>query len=192
MRVTDTNKAGQMLALDIVSRLATGMGKSFDKQTRLFALPVATVLADQKAPIRAAACQTLTAIATACDGVESMVHGLTTALETSNPVQKATLLQWLVDWFKNHQPSSSLDLSNWAAPVVSSLDDRNGDVRKGAQALLPMLIFCAGFDYVLQQPNSLKPASRTSAIPIIQAARLAVPAPASPPHSSKPSAKPAV
>jgi cytoskeleton-associated protein 5 len=192
MRVTDTNKAVQMLALDIVSRIATGMGKSFDKQTRLFALPVATVLADQKASIRVAACQTLTAIATACDGVESMVHGLTTALESSNPVQKATLLQWLVDWFKSHQPSSSLDLSNWAAPVVSSLDDRNGDVRKGAQALLPMLIFCAGFDYVLQQTNSLKPASRTSAIPIIQAARLAVPAPASPLHSSKPPAKPAV
>jgi cytoskeleton-associated protein 5 len=188
MRVTDINKAVQTLALDIVSRIAIGMGKSFEKQTRFFAPAVATVLADQKASTRAAACQTLTAIATACDGVDSMVHSLTTALESSNHVQKATLLQWIVEWFKYHQPSPSLDLSNWTAPVVSSLDDRNGEVRKGAQALLPILILCAGFDYVLQQTHSLKPASRTSAVPIIQAARLAVPVPVLPPT---PPAKPA-
>jgi cytoskeleton-associated protein 5 len=186
-RVTDINKAVQTLALDIVSRIATGMGKPFEKQTRFFVLPVATVLADQKATIRIAACQTLTAIATACSGVESMIHCLTTALETPNPVQKSTLLHWIADWFKDHAPSPLLDLSNWAAPIVSSLDDRNGDVRKGAQGLLPILILCAGFDYVLQQTNSLKPASRTSAVPIIQAARLAVPAVASVPPPAKPS-----
>lgn len=170
-RVTDTNKAVQTLALDIVSRVATGMGKPFEKQTRFFALPVATVLADQKAPIRAAAIQTLTSMALACEGLDSMVHGLNTALETSNPVQKSTLLGWLADWFKEHEPSPSLDLNSWASPVVSSLDDRNPDVRKSAQALLPTLIAAAGFDYVMQQTNSLKPASRSSAIPLIQAAR---------------------
>jgi cytoskeleton-associated protein 5 len=49
-RVADTNKAVQMLALDIVARIAAGMGKPFDKQTKLFVIPVATVLSDQKAP----------------------------------------------------------------------------------------------------------------------------------------------
>jgi cytoskeleton-associated protein 5 len=186
-RVTDTNKAVQTLALDIVSKIATGMGKPFEKQTRFFALPVATVLADQKAPIRAAAIQTLTSMALACEGLDSMVHGLNTALETSNPVQKSTLLGWLADWFKEHEPSASLDLSSWASPVVSSLDDRNPDVRKSAQALLPTLITAAGFDYVMQQTNSLKPASRSSAIPLIQAARAmaAAPAPAAPVKSNK-------
>jgi cytoskeleton-associated protein 5 len=188
-RVTDSNKAVQTLALDIVCRIASGMGKPFEKHTRFFALPVATVLADQKAAIRAAACQALTTFATACDGVESMVHSFTSALETTNPVQKGSLLQWIVEWFKYHEPSSSLDLSTWAAPVVSSLDDRNSDIRKYSQALLPVLILCAGFDYVLQQTNSLKPASRASAVPIIQAARLAVPSPL--PPTLKPSVKPA-
>jgi cytoskeleton-associated protein 5 len=188
-RVTDTNKAVQTLALDIVSRIATGMGKAFEKQTRFFALPVATVLADQKAPIRAAAVQTLTAIATACDGLESMVHGLNTALEASNPVQKSTLMQWLASWFKDHPPPSSLDLNSWAGPIVASLDDRNSDVRKGAQGLLPTLITCAGFDYVMQQTNSLKPASRASAVPIIQAARPVAQA-ALPPQPTKAVSKP--
>ncbi|KAJ7774790.1 microtubule associated protein [Mycena metata] len=184
-RVTDTNKAVQNLALDIVARIATGMGKPFEKHSRLFVLPVATVLADQKAPIRAAAIQTLTAIATACEGLDSMVQGLHTALETTNPLQKGTLLHWIADWFREHEPASSLDLASWTAPIVSSLDDRNGDVRKGAQALLPTLITSVGFDHVMHQTNSLKPASRASAVPLIQAARPA----AAPVQQTAPQAK---
>ncbi|KAL0071435.1 hypothetical protein AAF712_001292 [Marasmius tenuissimus] len=170
-RVVDANKAVQSLALDIVARIATGMGKPFEKQNKFFVLPVCTVLADQKAPIRNAALQTLTAIATACEGLDSMVPGLTSGLESANPLQKGTLLNWIVDWFKGHELSSSLDISNWASSVVSSLDDRNSDVRKAAQALLPTLVASAGFDFVLQQTNSLKPASRNTAVPLIQAAR---------------------
>ena len=158
-----------------MSRIATGMGKAFERHSRLFVLPVSTVLSDQKATIRSAALQTLTAIAVACDGVESMVPGLTTALETTNPLQKATLCQWIVDWFKDHDAPSSLDLKPWAAVVVSSLDDRNSDIRKAAQALLSIVIQCAGFDFVMQQTNSLKPASRSGAARIVQAAKLAAP-----------------
>lgn len=169
-RVVDTNKAVQALALDIVCRIATGMGKPFEKHSRLFVTPVVTVLADQKAPVRATALQTMTAIATAC-GVESMVSGITTGLDTQNPLQKGTLLSWMVDWFKEHEPSPSLDLTTWAAPTVASLDDRNGDVRKNAQALLPVLVQCVGFDLVVQQTNALKPAARATALPLIQAAR---------------------
>ena len=175
-RVTDANKAVQTLALDIVSRIATGMGKPFEKQTRFFVLPVATVVADQKAPIRAAALSTLSAIATACESLEPLVHGLSTALETNNPVQRANLLTWLVDWFKEHELSPGLDLSGWVAPIVSCLDDRNSEVRKGAQGMLPFLVASAGFDRVLHQTNSLKPASKATAVPLINAARAAAPA----------------
>ncbi|KAJ3744640.1 microtubule associated protein [Lentinula detonsa] len=186
-RVVDTNKAVQTLALDIVARIATGMGKPFEKQTRFFVLPVATVLADQKAPIRNAALTALTAIASACEALDSLVPGIASGLETANPLQKGTLLHWISDWFKEHGPTPGLDLSSWAGPIVSSLDDRNSDVRKGAQALLPALIASAGFDYVMQQTNSLKPASKTSAASLIQAARpVAV---AEPPVASSSNAK---
>ncbi|KAI0306375.1 ARM repeat-containing protein [Multifurca ochricompacta] len=174
-RVTDSNKAVQTLALDIVARIATGMGKSFEKQTRFFVLPVCTVLSDQKAPIRAAAIQALTAIATACEGLDALVHGLTAALEVNQPLQRAQLLGWIVDWFKEHEITPGLDLSSCVAPVVGCLDDRNGDVRKGAQAVLPYLIASAGFDQVMNQTNSLKPASKATAAPLIQAARAAAP-----------------
>ncbi|KAI0064593.1 ARM repeat-containing protein [Artomyces pyxidatus] len=185
-RVTDSNKAVQTLALDIVARIATGMGKPFDKQTRFFVVPVATVLADQKAPIRSAALQTLTAIAAACEGMDALVHGLTTALEANNPVQRATLLGWMVEWFKEHDGASNLDLSGWTGSIISCLDDRNGDVRKGAQGMLPFLISSVGFDQVMHQTGSLKPASKASAVPLIMAARTAAAPPASAPAPPNP------
>ena len=186
-RVLDTNKAVQSLALDIVARIATGMGKPFEKQNKLFVVPVATVLSDQKAPIRAAAIQTLTAMATASEGLDSMVHFLGTALEATNPTQRASLLVWIADFLKDHPPSSPLDLGSWAGTVVSCLDDRSADMRKGAQALLPHLISSVGFDKVMQHTNSLKPASRKTAVPIIQAARdSAAPPPSAPPSAPTP------
>lgn len=151
------------------------MGKPFEKQTRFFVLPVCTVLADQKAPIRVAGIQTLTAITTACEGLDALVHGLTAALEVNQPLQRAQLLGWIVDWFKGHDMTPGLDLSGWVAPIVGCLDDRNGDIRKGAQAVLPYLIASAGFDQVMHQTNSLKPASKGTAVPLIQAARAAAP-----------------
>ena len=146
------------------------MGKPFEKQTRFFVLPIATVLSDQKANIRQAGVAALNAIAEACDGVDSMVAGVATALESPNPLQRSTLLNWIADWFKKHEPHASLDLGPWAAPVVSCLDDRNADVRKAAQASLPFIVAQAGFDYVVQQTNSLKPASRNTVVPLIKAA----------------------
>ena len=171
-----------------MARIATGMGKPFEKQTRFFVLPVCTVLSDQKAPIRAAGIQTLTAIATACEGLDALVHGLTAALEVNQPLQRAQLLGWIVDWHKAHEMTYGLDLSSWVPPIVGCLDDRNGDVRKGAQALLPYLIASVGFDQVMHQTNSLKPASKSTAVPLIQAARAAAPSPvlSKPASSSKP------
>lgn len=170
------------------------MGKPFEKQTRFFVLPVCTVLSDQKAHIRAAGIQTLTAIATACEGLDALIHGLTAALEVNQPIQRAQLMGWIVDWLKEHEVTPGLDLSSWVPPIVGCLDDRNGDVRKGAQALLPYLIASAGFDVVLHQTNSLKPASKTTAVPLIQAARAAAPAVATTPAPPKVavSSKPAV
>ncbi|KAI0721683.1 ARM repeat-containing protein [Cerioporus squamosus] len=180
-RVTDANKPVQVLALDIVARIATGMGKPFEKQCKFFVVPVASVLADQKAAYRSAALTTLKAIVEACEGWEPLVPGIATALEANNPVQRGSLLTWLVEYFaKDEPPPPGLDLSSWAGPIVACLDDRNAEVRKGAQALLPTLIACSSYEHVMSQANSLKPASKTTAIPLVQAARGSAPAKTAP------------
>ena len=193
--MVDSNKAVQALALDIVSRIATGMGKPFERHLRLFLVPIAAVLSDQKANVRTLALNALTAMATACEGVDAMAGGLGTALETQNPVQRACILNWAVEWFKDHE-SLGVDLSSWTATVLSCLDDRNSDVRKGAQAILPALIGSIGFDEVMRQTNSLKPASRSTVVPLVQAARASAPSQSAPPKptaisaSTKAPAKP--
>ncbi|KAF8605244.1 ARM repeat-containing protein [Ceratobasidium sp. AG-I] len=188
-RVGDTNKAVQGLALDIIARISAAMNKPFERHCKLLTLPVATVLADQKPYIRALAVTTLSAMATACEGLEPMSGQLGTAMEAANPVQRGALLGWLGEWFKAHEPSPGLDLTSWASPIVLCLEDRNADVRKGAQAVLPVVISCAGYDYVLNQTGSLKPASRSTVLPLLQAARGSAPPPAA--ARAPPAAKPA-
>lgn len=156
------------------------MGKPFEKHLRLVLVPVATVLSDQKANVRTLSLNALTAMATACEGIDAMAGGLGTALETQNPVQRASILNWAVEWFKDHE-SSGVDLSSWTATVLSCLDDRNSDVRRGAQAILPILVCTVGFDEVMRQTNSLRPASRSTVVPLVQAARASAPVQSAPP-----------
>ena len=169
----DQNKAVQALALDIIARIATGMNKPFERHSRIFVVSVAAVLADQKAPIRASAMVTLTAMASACEGIDSLVHGLAQALEVQNPMQRTMLLGWISDWFKEHPPTLSNNLSDFSAPTVLCLDDRSADVRKAAQALLPYLIQNVGYDALVKETNPLKPASRSAILPILNAVKAA-------------------
>lgn len=172
-RLADMNKVVQSLALDVVARIATGMNKPFEKYSRVLVLPVAQVMADQKANIRAAGATTLTAIAVACEGIDSMAHYLGTALEGTNPLLRSNLLGWMVGWLGENKPSPSTDLRDWSAPLVSCLEDRSAEVRKGAQAVLPYVIAQVGLDQVLNQTNALKPANRSAVIPLINAAAAA-------------------
>lgn len=184
-RATDTNKVVQALALDIITRIATGMNKPFERHCRILVTPVANVLADQKTNIRAAAVATLTAIATACEGLEPMVHPILAAFESTNPLLRSTLLTWIGDWCKEHELSPSLDLAQWAAPVVGCLEDRSADVRKASQAVLPFVITHSSFDHVMNQTTSMKAATRQTIVPLIQALKPAASAPATAAFSAK-------
>nr|XP_019011711.1 microtubule Associated protein [Kwoniella pini CBS 10737]OCF50492.1 microtubule Associated protein [Kwoniella pini CBS 10737] len=177
--MADTNLSVKMLALGIISKIATGMGQPFDKYHRLLVAPVASVCADQKAPTRAAATATLTAMADATGGLDGMFTGLGTSLESTNPILRATVLGWLAARVKEDPPSSSADLSPLAGPILTCLEDRNGDVRKGAGAILPFVVASAGYDYVMDQTSKLKPASRATIVPLINNARSSAPGPSS-------------
>ncbi|GAA6054178.1 hypothetical protein JCM3770_002818 [Rhodotorula araucariae] len=186
-RITDANKVIQLIALDIVARLATGMGRPFgEKLARMFAGPVAQVLADQKANIRAAGVATLSAMADAA-GLEPLVGAFDKPLEANNPLQRKELLAWLEERFKVADALDGVDLAPLAGPVLPCLEDRNGDVRKFATAILPAIIAKAGYGTVMDAVAKLKPASKSTALPIVEAARSA----ASAFNSSAPAAGPA-
>jgi len=189
-RVIDTNKAVQLIALDILARVATGMNKPFEKFAHFFVASVCSVLADQKPHIRSAGLTTLSAIATACEGIKAMVPGAATGLETANPALRSALAGWLCDQLKELDGSPLPDLAPLAGPLVLCLDDKNGEVRKTAQAVVPYVIAQVGFDKVASETSSLKPASRGSVMTLLQAAKANIPAGvgAPPPPAAAPKA----
>lgn len=168
MRLVDSNKVVQNLALDVTSRIASGMNQPFDRHVRILAPVVMQVLSDQKTGTRAAGTATLTAIAEAC-GVESLVPSAATALETTNPLLRKDLLTWLEAQLR--QSDRQLDLAPLVSPLLSCLEDRSAEVRKTASSIIPQLVSSVGYDHVADKAAALKPASRTTVIPLLEAAR---------------------
>jgi len=115
-----------------------------------------------------------------------MYVGLGASLETPNPALRAAVLGWLADRVKADPPPPGSDMTPLAGPVLSCLEDRNGDVRKGATTLLPFVVQHAGYEFVMDQTSKLKPASKATIVPLINNARAAAPAAAS---SSAPTSK---
>ncbi|GAA5933192.1 hypothetical protein JCM3775_002563 [Rhodotorula graminis] len=191
LRITDANKIIQLIALDVVARLASGMGQPFgEKLARMYAGPVAQVLADQKANIRAAGVVTLSAMADAA-GLEPLVGSFDKPLEANNPLQRKELLAWLEQRFNDYDALDGVDLAVLAAPILPCLEDRNGEVRKSATAILPAIIAKAGYGTVMDAVAKLKPASKSTALPIVEAARSAANALGSsaPPPAAAPPAR---
>lgn len=173
LRYADSNVAVRSLALDVIARIATAMNKGFEQHARTFVPPVAQVLADAKAPIRASASAALTAIAEQV-GAGPMIPGFAHQLDakSANPMLRQELYTWMGDWFSNHHPEKPMDLAPLAPSAVLCLDDKLAAVRKAAQAVLPYIILRAGFKFVSEQTGQLKAASRTSVTPLIDAARV--------------------
>ncbi|WRT68653.1 uncharacterized protein IL334_005632 [Kwoniella shivajii] len=189
--MADTNLSVKMLALGIISKIAAGMGQPFDKYLKLLVAPVCSVCADQKATTRTAAMATLTAMADATGGLDGMYTGLGASLESANPLLRASVLGWLAERVKDDPPSPNSDMSPLAGPVIHCLEDRNGDVRKGAGAVLPFVVASAGYDYVMDQTSSLKPASKATIVPLINNARSNASSSSAAPPPSAPAAPPA-
>lgn len=191
LRMTDSNKVVQSLALDVVARIATGMGKPFDKLARIFAGPVAGVLADQKTNIRAAGTTTLSAMADAA-GLDSLIGGFDKPLEAPNPLLRKELLAWLETRFADEEVVATLDLTCLAGPILGCLEDKSAEVRKSAINILPAIVARAGYNTVMDQASKLKPASKSTVVSLIETAKAAAPARAAAPatKSSAPTPPP--
>lgn len=191
-RFSDNNIQVRTMALDALTKVSTGMGKGFEGFVRTFVPSVTQVLADSKAPLRAAAAKALTAMAEQT-GAAPMISGFVSVLESkaANPTLRQDLFVWLGAWFEQHSPDKNTDLSGLAFPAIVCLDDKLAAVRKAAQSVLPFIIMRAGYKFVMEQTNSLKAASRNTVIPLIDAAKgqASSKAPPPPPPSQAVSAR---
>ncbi|KAF0542990.1 ARM repeat-containing protein [Gigaspora margarita] len=170
-RLADSNKNLQMMALDICGKLATAMGKPFDRYVKILVGPVTAVLTDQKATVRGSAISCLDCLATAT-GLDSMVSSFASSLGSENPLLRKDLLSWLSDRLKDADEKKILpDLQPLVPAILSCLQDRNGEVRKAAQSCLGPVVKSAGYDFVVTKCGDLKGAVKQSIMPMIEAVR---------------------
>ncbi|KAG9290927.1 hypothetical protein G9A89_011077 [Geosiphon pyriformis] len=173
VRLADSNKSLQMMALEICGKLATAMGKPFERYVKIFVAPVTAVLTDQKSTVRGSAIGTLECLANAT-GLEPLISSFATSLATDNPLLRKDLLSWLSERLKESEEKEkkpSSDLKILVPILLSCLADRNGEVRKAAQACLSPVISNAGYDFVVAKCGDLKGAVKQSIMPMIESAR---------------------
>lgn len=172
LRYSDSNVMCKTLALDIASKLATGLGKNFEPQVRNYVPPITQCLADAKAPLRASAAAALSAIADAA-GTASMIGPIASVLEgkSANPQLRQDAFGWLATRFEADPPDKSCDLAALALPAVQCLDDKLAAVKKAALATLPYIIQRAGYKFVMSQSDGMKTASKNTVVPLIDQAR---------------------
>jgi hypothetical protein len=163
-----------MMSLDITAKIATAMGKPFERHVKILVGPVTAVLTDQKVTVRGSAISTLDALANAC-GLDPLIGSFSTSLATENPLLRKDLLSWLSERLKEAAESDKKnalpDLSPMVQPILSCLQDRNGEVRKAAQSSLSPIVKSAGYDYVVAKCGDLKGAVKQTIMPMIEAVR---------------------
>jgi cytoskeleton-associated protein 5 len=170
VHLDDSNLMVKLLCLQIVTKIAVGMGQPFQNHARNLATAVAAVCADQKVTTRTAALETLAVMSETCQGLDCMVPALAAAIEKPNPVLRGSVLGLIAAQFERYAPKA--DLTPLMPATLSSLEDRSGDVRKAAQAVLPFVVNSVGFDQVMNSVSKLKPASKSAVAPMVQAVRM--------------------
>ncbi|KAL7750699.1 hypothetical protein RI367_004043 [Sorochytrium milnesiophthora] len=153
-RLADSNKNLAVITLELVSKIATAMGSPFERHVRVIGPGVCACFADNKVHVRAAALAALNAIVDVTK-LPALVPVVASSLSADNPTLRQELMKWVNEQCAK-QPDASLDLSPLIAPVVSSLQHRDANVRKQAQALLDPVIRSAGFEAVRAQLSDLK------------------------------------
>ncbi|CAO3632931.1 unnamed protein product [Cunninghamella echinulata] len=175
-RLNDSNKNLQIQTVEITGLLVVSMGKPFEKYVKILSGPLTSVVSDNKANVRSAGIATLEIIRQTC-GLEGLIGAFGTSLAADAPALRKELLTWLSTALNEQDPTGTVvDFSPLISPVLACLQDRNADVRKAAQNVLPIVIANTGYDSVINKVSELKGAQRQTVLPLIEAARGSAPA----------------
>ncbi|CAO3629819.1 unnamed protein product [Cunninghamella blakesleeana] len=174
-RLNDSNKNLQIQTVEITGLFVVSMGKPFEKYVKLLSGPLTSVVSDNKANVRSAGIATLEIIRQNC-GLEGLIGAFGAGLAADAPALRKELLTWLSTALNEQDPTGTVvDFSPLISPMLACLQDRNADVRKAAQTVLPIVVMNVGYDNVMNKVSELKGAQRQTVIPFIEAARGSAP-----------------
>lgn len=185
-RLSDSNKILVQQTLSIMQQMAIAMGPALKQHVKTLGIPVITVLGDIKNTVRAAAMATLNSWLEQT-GMKVWLEGeeLSEELKRENPFLRQELLGWLAVHLPTMRSVPS-DLMLCVPPLFVCLEDRNVDVRKRAQDVLPVFMMHLGFDKLNKATGKLKPASKDQVVAMLDKARDVMPAKSAGPAKAAP------
>ena len=178
-RLNDSNKHIASSVVVVCGMLCEAMGSGFDKYVRLFLSQILAQLSDQKQPVRATVLQTLDKFADVI-GLQTLIPSISSSLMVDQPQLRKDLLKWvnetLTRFSSDNVSKNTVDFSSLVQPILYCLQDRNLDVRKSAQATLPMLTDSLSVDIVRQQAcDMFNGLALETVLPYLQATESALP-----------------
>ena len=180
-RLNDSNKNLVIQTLDLFGGLAAATGKQFDRTARFIAPSICSCLTDNKPHVRASATAALEKIC-AATSFEVVEPACETGLAVDNPSLRKDLLTWIS--FKLHdlrgRSEAIPSLPGLVTPTLLCTQDKNLEVRKAAQTVLPHLVDMVGYDVVHDRAMDIKgPAGQSIAtlVETFKPARSSVSAP---------------
>ncbi|XP_071809133.1 cytoskeleton-associated protein 5-A-like isoform X2 [Asterias amurensis] len=188
-RLGDSNKLLQTTAANICTTVVTAMGPPVKKYVTSLVPGLFVITADVKPSVRAAAVAGLNAFEEQV-GLAPFIEDeiLSTALAVDKPNLRIEVFGWLAEKLAKYRTLPP-DLALSVPFLFAALEDRNGDVRKQAQAALPLFMMHLEFNKMMKMTGKLKPSSKTNVCGIMEKQRPNIPEKPGKPASSGKSSK---
>lgn len=153
-RLEDKNLNLVVAALDLLGAIAAAVGKPYEKQGRTLVGPICSCINNPKSQNRIAAIGALSKMADQ-GGLSYLIAPIATSLTLELPLLRKDLLKWLSERLASVKTSPS-ELNPLTEPLMLCLQDKNLDVRKGAQACLGIVVENIGYASAKEKCSSLK------------------------------------
>ena len=159
-RLSDSNKNLVSFTVELIGDLVAAAGSKVDRDVRVILSDVISTFNDNKPLVRA----TTTKCLDKCISVmpaESFVGPCAAGLAPDAPNQRREILSW-IDSHK--EKFTKTNLGDLIKPLVSALQDRSQDVRKAAQAVLPLVCESCGYAALKSRCDDMKPSPQVVAL----------------------------
>ncbi|KAJ8298919.1 hypothetical protein KUTeg_022979 [Tegillarca granosa] len=176
VRLGDSNKILVNTTIGICLTLAKNMGPHSKAHIKVIGPALIACLGDSKPNLRAAAVEALNAWVEHSKLTPLVeIEAFSDALKSENQNLRQELLGWLSEKLPDHKQLPA-EFKMCIPHLLSCLEDRNGEVRKKAQAALVPFMIHTGYDSVFKAASKLKPASKDQIVAILEKAKADLPA----------------
>jgi len=176
-RLRDHQRNLVSTTLTILAEIATAMGRDITKFIPQFMEDVLSTLAEAKESVRMAGVSVLEGWSNEA-GLTPLVESdkLTKALSSGKPKQQTALLTFLANAITEQSGNEVSQYKGLVKGVAACLEDRNKDVRSGAQELFTILVRAVGAEKMSRICNSLNGSTKAAALDLFTKVHDAAPA----------------